>query len=252
MRILSIDSSLSCAVALCEADAPDTVTVIAEESTEDSRRHAESLAPLMAHVVEQCPFDDGTGRTARQAPGECDCIDGVVVATGPAPFTGLRAGLVTARTFARARGIDIWGVPSLDALAAHVGAAMEPADEPTRLMVLTDARRKEVYAAVYELTPGPACATTLSVISPVSVMFPEAATELARQHQVQHVCGSGVALYPECAGDLPVSHITESGSVTGAVSIALVRRAAGQECPTEPLYLRHADVQMPAGRKSVL
>ena len=70
-----------------------------------------------------------------------------MAATGPAPFTGLRAGLVTARALGRARGIPVHGVPSLDAVAR--AALDELADEGATVLVTTDARRHEVYAARY-------------------------------------------------------------------------------------------------------
>ncbi len=64
-----------------------------------------------------------------------DEIEGLVVGTGPGSYTGLRIGLVTARTLALALGLDVAGVATLDALAA--GA-------PGSVPVL-DARRGEVF-----------------------------------------------------------------------------------------------------------
>jgi len=65
-------------------------------------------------------------------------LDAIVVGTGPGSFTGLRIGLVTARTLAFALGLPAAGVSTLDALAA--GA---PGAEP-----LVDARRGEIFALV--------------------------------------------------------------------------------------------------------
>ena len=67
----------------------------------------------------------------------------MVAGTGPGPYTGLRVGLVTAAAFADAVGVPTYGVCSLDAIAAAC------ADEPA-LLVVTDARRREVYWAHYE------------------------------------------------------------------------------------------------------
>ena len=67
-------------------------------------------------------------------------------ASGPGPFTGLRVGLVTARTIGLALGIPVHGVCSLDALAAE---AWRGAVDVGELLVATDARRKEVYWARY-------------------------------------------------------------------------------------------------------
>ena len=66
--------------------------------------------------------------------------DRVVVGVGPGPFTGLRVGITFARTFAFARGIDLKGVCSLDAIAI----------DQSDYTVAVDARRKEIYWASYK------------------------------------------------------------------------------------------------------
>ena len=71
-------------------------------------------------------------------------LTGIAVGVGPGPFTGLRVGLVTARTLAFVREIEVYGVCTLDILAAE--AADQGLDE---FVVATDARRKEVYLASY-------------------------------------------------------------------------------------------------------
>lgn len=68
-------------------------------------------------------------------------IDQVIVGMGPGPFTGLRTGIIFAKTFAFARGLPVHGVCSLDAIAYGI-------DLP-EYVVATDARRKELYWAKY-------------------------------------------------------------------------------------------------------
>ena len=65
----------------------------------------------------------------------------IVAGLGPGPFTGLRVGLVTAASMGHALGIPTYGVCSLDALGRAAG--------PGRVLVATDARRREVYCATY-------------------------------------------------------------------------------------------------------
>ncbi|WP_327149716.1 tRNA (adenosine(37)-N6)-threonylcarbamoyltransferase complex dimerization subunit type 1 TsaB [Nocardia sp. NBC_01329] len=99
----------------------------------DARAHAEALTPQIL----ECLTEAGVSRTD---------IAAVVAGIGPGPFTGLRVGLATAAAFGDALGIPVYGVCSLDAIAVECAAGLGPGDE---LLVVTDARRREVYAARY-------------------------------------------------------------------------------------------------------
>jgi tRNA threonylcarbamoyl adenosine modification protein YeaZ len=74
--------------------------------------------------------------------GVCADIDQVVVGMGPGPFTGLRVGISFAQAFAWARNIPLIGISSHDAIAHGI--------EINEFIVATDARRKEVYWAIYK------------------------------------------------------------------------------------------------------
>ncbi|QPL04946.1 MULTISPECIES: tRNA (adenosine(37)-N6)-threonylcarbamoyltransferase complex dimerization subunit type 1 TsaB [Actinomyces] len=228
MRILSIDSSLGTELLVCDVSFDDgraALTVLAHPSQPDSRRHAESLGPMLASALEDPKV------VAHR-------LDAVVAATGPAPFTGLRAGLVSARTVARVRDVPVHGVPSLDAVAR---AALDELGEGSTVRVLTDARRQEVYTALYR-AQGPDDVERLSDIevrSPADLPTTDA----------DAVAGSGARLYPAVVADRPVL-VPSSGDATAQVRVALARLAAGQgPLDTEPLYLRHADAQVPVARK---
>ena len=120
MRILTVDTSDRSIVGVVEAGA--TLEEIACERSADARRHAESLAPMVERAT-------GGNRP-----------DMIVAGTGPAAFTGLRAGLVTARALARAWGVPLYGVSSLEALA--LGGAMRALDD---ILAVIDARRRELF-----------------------------------------------------------------------------------------------------------
>lgn len=275
MRILSIDSSLGSQVALLELpgtlegllaptasgdvaasvsaspDAPTgptptapahataqhaaaflgQLTVLTEVSQSNSRAHAESLGPMMEHVLVA-------------APGELDLI---VAATGPAPFTGLRAGLVSARVMARARRIPIIGVPSLESVARRAFDEL-PSDADLEIQVATDARRKEVYTCRLRARG----AHDVETLSEIEVLSPTTLAERLTADGVPAVAGSGIELYPELGeGRTVLAPI--SGDAVAQAHIALARLTAGrapEDMPTEPLYLRYADVHMPQGKKS--
>ncbi len=112
----------------------DGERVVAALTRVDAMRHGELLAPGITAVLDEAwvPRQD---------------ITAVAVGVGPGPFTGLRVGLVTARTLGLALDIPVYGVCTLDVLAVQAvaqGAVGGP------FLVATDARRKEVYWASYD------------------------------------------------------------------------------------------------------
>lgn len=220
--LLALDTSVDIAVALVDDDAPTSV-VLAERRVAEQRRHAELLSPLVAEVL----ADAGVDRTA---------LARVVVGTGPAPFTGLRAGLVTARTLAFALDVPVLGVGSLDGLAAQ---AFRDGDADDEVVVVTDARRREVYWARYRRGAD----GVPVVVHPPAVERPDAVADAARDVVV---VGPATRLHPDVLGDASGPEHVEPGVLA---TIALAREAAGLAQPTEPLYLRRPDVTPSAGRK---
>ena len=131
MLLLAIDTSAAVTAAVHDGSA-----VLARELVHDPRHHAELLVPMVERVL----ADAGVERSQ---------LTDVVAGRGPGPFTGLRVGLVTARTLGLALGVPVHGVGSLDALAQQVVDAGLAAEGET-FVVATDARRREVYWARYE------------------------------------------------------------------------------------------------------
>ena len=224
MPVLALDTSAAVAVALT---ADDGAPLAARRVTEE-RRHAELLGPMITEVL----ADAGVDRRRLTA---------VVVGTGPAPFTGLRVGLVTARTLALALGVPVLGVCSLDALAAQAAADLA-LDPGTEVLVTTDARRREVYWARYRVAGG----TDVEVVDGPAVARPDRlAQDGATEGAV--VVGRGSVLYPEALAGAAGAPLDPEPAVLAR--IAIDRRARGVALPSEPLYLRRPDVMEPAARK---
>lgn len=74
-------------------------------------------------------------------PGGWDAVGRIAVGIGPGTFTGLRIGIATARGLAQSRGLGLSGVSSLRALAAS--------DRTAPVLAVADAKRSEVFAALY-------------------------------------------------------------------------------------------------------
>jgi len=222
--LLAIDTATSAiTVALHDGE-----RVLAESSTLDPRRHGEYVAPAMADVLARA------GRMAAD-------VSAVVSGTGPGPFTGLRVGLVTARTFAFARGIPVFGVCSLDAMA-HQAWLEDAAGMGRSFVVATDARRKEVYWARYDVT----------VRGAVRMGEPMVAKAGAIAGEVRGlpVVGRGALLYAESFGPRMGPLDVSAGALA---DLAARRMAAGEQLPEpEPMYLRRPDAAPPPPRKPAL
>jgi tRNA threonylcarbamoyl adenosine modification protein YeaZ len=93
----------------------------------DARAHAEQLTPNVLGALTD------SGLTVND-------LSAVVVGCGPGPFTGLRVGMATAAAYGHALGIPVHGVCSLDAIGIYTAGDA---------LVVTDARRREVYWARY-------------------------------------------------------------------------------------------------------
>ena len=225
MPILALDTSSAVAVAVLTDDARD---VLAAASSALPRHHAELLAPMITATLAEAGVDRRT-------------LTAIVAGTGPAPFTGLRVGLVTARTFGLALGVPVWGVPSLDALAARAASA---AASGTRVVAVADARRREVYWAAYEVTAG----------GPRRIEGPDIAApaDLRTSGRLDGtVVGRGAMLYAEALG-LPDEPTILDPDPADLARLAVARAAAGEGLSTEPLYLRRPDAEPHAAGKRVL
>lgn len=191
----------------------DGSRVVAEWGSDESMRHGETLAPAIEAVLREA------GASTRE-------LTRIAVGAGPGPFTGLRVGLVTARTFGFALGIPVQAVCSLDVLAAEaVDAGL------TDFAVATDARRKEVYLARYE--------RGRRVDGPVVAKPADVATDAP-------VVGRGAVLYPS---DFPDPRGPELPSA--AVLADVVLRERFELLEPEPLYLRRPDTMEPRPPKRV-
>lgn len=224
--LLAIDTSTTTVGAALH----DGSTVLARAVSEDARRHGELLAPAVRRVLQ----DAGVDRTR---------LTRIVVGVGPGPFTGLRVGVVTGLVMAHALGLPAPdGVCSLDALAHGVVGRHEGP-----LLVATDARRKEVYWAVYEV--GGRAARR--------IQGPGVSRAADLPEEVRHLptVGRGSSLYPD---DLPSPLVHAAGDVDPGVLATLAQGLLSGEhpdagtalLPPEPLYLRRPDAVAGGGRRA--
>ena len=221
MLVVVVDSATPAVTAALVRVDDAVVEVVAERVTVDGRAHGELLAPEVAEVLSEGGV-------------EPSAVGAVVAGVGPGPFTGLRVGLVTAAALSHALGIPAYGVCSLDALALG---------QPGRVLAATDARRKELYWAVYD--------GGLRVAGP-DVAKPDLVAEEAAERHVERAIGAGAALYAAVLG-LPTAAEPRYPRAAALATLAAERirdRAPGE--PLTPLYLRRPDATVPGGRKPAL
>jgi tRNA threonylcarbamoyladenosine biosynthesis protein TsaB len=234
MTVLIVDTSAAVSAALLSDDGTER----ASRTIREQRRHAELLTPLVAELLAEAGLDSSD-------------VTEVVGGTGPAPFTGLRVGLVTARTFAFGVGTQALGVCSLDALAAQA-AARYSLDEGAEVLVVTDARRREVYYARYQVGRLDA----FGAVEVTAVAGPEVASaaDVVAQGLAEGaiVVGEGATLYASVFEGSDVRTDIEVPSPVTLGRLALARAARGKDQPTTPLYLRRPDAQVPTSRKRAL
>ncbi|MDN5821081.1 MAG: tRNA (adenosine(37)-N6)-threonylcarbamoyltransferase complex dimerization subunit type 1 TsaB [Brachybacterium sp.] len=231
--LLGIDTSgaVSTAVARGEltGSAPEILQV---RSDERSRHHDEVLLDLIEETLSAAGIERAE-------------LTGVVVGRGPGPFTGLRVGLVSARSIAAVLGVPLHGLSSLDALAHQALAAHGPAQAgPVTVGVALDARRREVYHARYRReTSG-----DVTRIAEPAVNTPaDVADELTA---CDVLVGSGTGIYPELLpATMDLVHVDAGHLILAAAAL----RARGEDLTsTQPMYLREPDAAKPTARKSAL
>jgi len=215
--VLAIDTSTPAVTAGVVTLDGGLVETRGERVTVDPRAHGELITPHALAAAE------AAGVTFKD-------LDAIVAGVGPGPFTGLRVGLATAAAMGQALGIPTYGICSLDALGRAAG--------PGRVLVATDARRREVYFATYA--------------AGVRVTGPDVAKPADVLVEADRAVGEGALRYSEIFG-IPIDDrvLYPSGEALIALAAELVRSRAPGE-PLTPLYLRRPDAVEPSARKAVL
>ena len=227
MRILAFDTATpATTVALCDGKNPP---LQARDDPEPGTRprHTTRLMSLIADVLER----GGSG---------WDGLDRIAVGVGPGTFTGLRIGVSTARALARARGIELTGVSTLESLAL---AAAEAA--PEAVVAVLDARRGEVFAAAWETSGQELGQRLLDPVALAPELLAQSAPQLGSQRLL--VGDGALAFRPVLAGS--GTTIPDRSSRLHTVdAIYHCRLASGLSPATggdvRPEYLRLSDAEL--------
>lgn len=210
MKILSLDT----AMAACSAAVIDTESALplAACFMPMERGHAEALPPMVAEVMTA----SGLGLAE---------IDRIAVTTGPGTFTGVRIGLAFARGLALATGIPLIGLDSLTAISAND-------DQRVPLLVVSDARNDEVYAAAFDADRRLIVAPHVSRARDAAALMPSEARVIGTAALATLAASVRRDLVASDAGNLPVA----------SRFARLASRMDGRGIPA-PLYLRAPDAK---------
>jgi tRNA threonylcarbamoyladenosine biosynthesis protein TsaB len=199
--------------------------VLAEDIEPASRSHVTSLPGLIERVL------------ARAGLGIGD-VEGLAISIGPGSFTGLRIGLGLAKGLAFAGGLPLATVPTLEALAAVAGA--EPG---RRVCAALDARKREVYAALFDVEANgePLRRSRDMALAPDAL-----AAELPAGTVL---VGDAAAAYPDVLGPGLVVRPFETHHPRGGTIARLgARRLAAGEAvdvgAAEPVYVRRSEAEL--------
>ncbi len=220
MNILGIDSSglVASAALLCED------ILVGEYTIHNKKTHSQTLLPMIEAMLKMADF------SVKE-------LDAIAVAAGPGSFTGLRIGASTAKGLGQALSIPLIAVPTLEGLAYNLTGA------DALVCAMMDARRNQVYYAIYEVNE------TL----PATVTEPSAAPIEEVIHQVNETArktifvGDGVPVFRErLEEELTVSYGWAADSVryqkaASIASLGKIYMQRGKGMPAKdfaPIYLR--------------
>ena len=165
-------------------------------------------------------------------------LEAIAVSVGPGSFTGLRIGLSTAKGLCLGSGVDLVTVSTLEAVAARLPYARYP------VCVILDARKKEVYSALYDMSAGyPQLLSTPRILGPADLL-----EERAGQETIY--TGDGTSTYAELITACPRARLAplscsrpEAWTVGLLAQTKLKSGELADLATTEPEYLRKPDAQ---------
>ncbi len=223
MKILAVNTAeQTCSIALVEDGIP-----VCEEFYSSKKTHSVILMDMVDHMIH------------KRAEISMDRIDGFAVAKGPGSFTGLRIGISVVKALAYALSKPVAGISSLDGIAWQMSFSSQP------VCVMMDAKRGEVYSAVYYFNGG-----YLKKKTDVLALSPEDACDRAGHNAL--FAGSGAFAFKNIISDrLGAGAVFaprfQNGISATAIAEVLFRNLdllSFDPLAALPVYLRRSDAEI--------
>ncbi len=227
MKVVGIETSGSIgSVAVCDGN-----TVVGRHTFGKASNHGKEIVSSLEAIFNEVKWKP-------------EDIDLIAVSIGPGSYTGLRIGVTCAKTLAYGLGKPVIDVPTLDVLAGNIK------DDVKHICPVIDAKRKRVYACIYDRNNGKNKRTTGFLIitsDELKDILPESTL----------IFGDGVAPYKEIFAQMKVTIIDDKRpGIAEAVNVArlgLERYEQGERCEINalvPLYLRKSEAEEKLGKRS--
>lgn len=234
MQVLAIESATNVAGLALVAEEK----VIAEATLNTGKTHSQRLMPMLARLLEEAEL-------------ELADLDGIVVSGGPGSFTGLRIGMATAKGLAYAAQKPLVTVSTLDSLALNCAGRSE------LICPILNARRNEVYSAVYRVdSPG-----ELQFVMPYGALPPKELIAFFRQREEPVVfLGDGVPVFgdlllqelgPRCELASPLDSLPRAAAL-GWLGIKKLKNGEVADLITaKPFYIRPSEAEVTWQQKNL-
>lgn len=223
MNILAVDTTtFSGSVALLR-----NTELLGEIGLKSPMTHSEKLLPAINFILKM---------------GDTDVSDiqGYALAVGPGSFTGIRIGLSIVKSFSFASGKPIAPISTLEALAFKLRG-----NQRRLLSPLLDAKKEEVYAALFEYQK-----KKLNEIVPQGAYKPDRFFSLLPSHRIIHFIGSGADAYKQKIFRYFKDKARLSGRSpfiaheVGLLGYEMLKKGNGKDYrEVEPLYFRKSQAE---------
>lgn len=224
MYVLGIESATPVAAVAVAGDGG----ILAERMVFNQRTHSVNLLPMIKAVLEESEVDRRD-------------LAGIAVSGGPGSFTGLRIGMSTAKALAQVLGLPVTGISTLEALAYPL------AGQRGLACPILNARKNEVYAAVYDYT-----CTITRLAGPMAVRPEKLAEILLKLGRPVIFLGDGVPPYGSIlkarlgnlAGFAPFSSNFPRGAAVAELGLVAFREGRGVDpADLRPQYVRPSEAE---------
>lgn len=219
--ILALDTATPVgSVALCAAEG-----IVVSRYFDVGLQHSQRLFNEVEAALEAADMD-------------VEGVRAIAVAIGPGSFTGLRIGLSAAKGLCLAAGKDLVTVSTLEALAARLPFARLP------VSTVLDARKREVYAALYDTATG----VPVELVPPRAIAPEQLAQERANAATIY--TGDGATAYRDLLADnstaqfAPLPCARPDAGTIGWLALSKLEKGQTADLDSvEPEYLRSPDAR---------